>query len=180
MEAAPPVVDSRLSQLQEIPLPAAVPYIPATVGWIVVAVLLLIAAGVVCWLIVRHRRRNAYRREALEELALIESNLTQQSAQPGLTNVPALLKRTAIAASSRETVASLSGDEWLRFLDRTMNGDAFEKGAGRCLPRLAYALAPPTDMTPDEQQALIALSRRWIRTHRVHEVTPRAAPHADV
>lgn len=180
MEAAPPIVDSRLSQLQEIPLPEPIAWIPATIGWVVVAVLLLIAAGVVCWLIVRHRRRNAYRREALAELALIENNLQQPSVEPGITSIPALLKRTALAASSRDAVASLSGDEWLRFLDRTMNGNAFEKGPGQCLPRVTYAATAPAELSIGEQQALIELSRLWIRTHRVHDVAPRATRHADI
>jgi hypothetical protein len=172
-----PTVDARLSQLQEIPLPAPVAYVPATIGWAVAGVLLLLALGFACWRIIRHRRLNAYRRDALAELARIEANL-HNSVEPGIASLPALLKRTAIAASSRNTVASLTGDDWLRFLDRTMKDGAFERGAGRYLPRLAYASSVPADLSPDDQQALIALSRQWIRSHRIHHA--RSPSHADV
>lgn len=176
MEAPAPLADTRLAQLQEIPLPEPVPYVPRTIGWAVIAALLLLALVFVCWRTVRHRRLNAYRREALAELDRIDASARHDASS--ISTVPALLKRTAIAATSREAVASLSGDEWLRFLDRTMKGEAFQKGAGRWLPLLAYADSSPPELSADEQRALIELARRWIRTHRASEHPPQVVRHA--
>lgn len=218
-QALDPAVETALRQLQEIALPTPVAYVPQTIGWAIVGVLLLLALVFVAWRIVRHRRLNAYRREALAELDLIERQLLAQPAptlpsaiapsialppasmqsspasgggnQKGSTSsappsarrgggsagitrrgeevgwgaLPALLKRTAIAATSREEVASLSGEEWLRFLDRSLgNGRDFEQGVGRLLVQLAYSPKPPSTSS-HQLESLVDLSRRWIRHH---------------
>lgn len=163
MEPIHKLAGNPLAGLQEIPLPPAVPYVPQTLGWVIVAALLLLVCAYVAWLIVRHRRANAYRREALVELESIESAvLGSASSAPTL---PALLKRTALAATSRTNVASLTGDDWLRFLDRSLGGNEFQNGPGQLLPRIAYGTSAPTDIPQDQLQSLIALSRRWIKHH---------------
>ena len=88
-----------------------------------------------------------------------------QRGEAGWGALPQLLKRTAIAATSREQVASLTGDDWLRFLDRSLGGDEFNSGPGRLLTRIAYATSVPQDISRDQLESLIALSRRWIRHH---------------
>jgi len=55
-----------------------------------------------------------------------------------LRHLPELMKRTALAAFPCAEVASLSGIEWLRFLDRTGHTDAFTRGHGQLLPEIAY------------------------------------------
>lgn len=152
-----------LAGLQEIALPAPVPYLPQTMGWAVVGGGVLLALIYMCWRIVRHRRANAYRRAALAELDRIEQQLPASGSDYG--SLPSLLKRTAIAATSRQQVAALTGDEWLRFLDHSLGGNAFQQGPGQLLIRIAYATSPPQDISRDELRSLIALSRRWIRHH---------------
>ena len=101
-----------------------------------------VAAGVavlVAAAIVRHQR-NAYRRAALQELATADAGA-----------ISAILKRTALAAFPREQVASLSGAEWLAFLDRT-GGTRF---AASDLEALTYGGA-------GDGVALAAEARRWI------------------
>ncbi|MBB6095199.1 hypothetical protein HNQ60_004089 [Povalibacter uvarum] len=147
-----------LANLQEIAEPPVVPYFPQTAGWAVVGGVVLLALIYIGWKVARHRRANAYRREALAELARIEAESSHAA-------LPALLKRTAIAAASRSAVASLTGEEWLRFLDRSLGGDQFEKGPGQLLPRIAYATSLPADISTEELRSLIDLSRRWIRRH---------------
>jgi Domain of unknown function (DUF4381) len=153
------IAGDALAGLQELPLPAPVPYTPQTVGWVVIAIVLVALVALVIWRVARHRRANAYRRAALAELAVIEREAT-------VFELPVLLKRTAMAATSREHVAALTGVDWLRFLDRTLNTDAFTRGTGRLLTRIAYydegqlQKIPPADL-----QQLLHLSRRWIRHH---------------
>lgn len=164
-----------LAGLQEIPLPAPVPYVPQTLGWLVVAVVLALLVAYVALRIVRHHRENAYRREALAELAALERALLRSARSEAdersitWSALPELLKRTAIAATSRDRVASLSGQEWLRFLDSTLGGDSFARGTGQLLTRIAYA---PTDLAGrvprKDLQELFRLSRRWIAHHHVH------------
>ena len=156
------IAGDALAGLQELPLPAPVPYTPQTVGWVIVAIVLVALIALVIWRIVRHRRANAYRRAALAELADIERDAT-------VAQLPVLLKRTAIAATSREHVAALTGNDWLRFLDRTLHTDAFTQGTGRLLTRIAYSDEGQLQNIPRaDLQQLMQLSRRWIRHHHVH------------
>jgi hypothetical protein len=153
------VAGDALARLQELSLPAPVPYTPQTIGWVVVAIVLAALVALVIWRIVRHRRANAYRRAALAELAVIERDAA-------VAQLPVLLKRTAMAATSREHVAALTGADWLRFLDRTLHTDAFTQGTGRLLTRIAYYDEGQLQNIPRaDMQQLLQLSRRWIRHH---------------
>ncbi|GMR22608.1 MAG: DUF4381 domain-containing protein [Acidobacteriota bacterium] len=141
--------------LHDIVFPEVVSYIPQTAAWYVLFsfVLALLAWGAVVW--VRHERRNRYRELALVQLADIE-------ARGAFTELPTLVKQTALSFTPRDEVASLSGDDWLRFLDETYRGDAFARGPGRQLPGLAYARPDTVDVGE-----LLALVGRWIRKHHV-------------
>jgi LPXTG-motif cell wall-anchored protein len=144
-----------VQNLRDIVVPEAISYIPQTTAWYVVfgVFLVLLAGGGV--FLVRRERRNRYRKLALHQLADIE-------ARGALCELPALVKQTALSFASRDEVASLSGDDWLRFLDETYHGDAFTHGPGRQLPVLAYG-RPNTD----EVDELVTLVRQWIRKHHV-------------
>jgi len=148
-----------LKALREIPLPPPVSYRPATVGWAVVGLLLLAIVAYAAWRAWRRWQANAYRREALRELADIEARL---GAAATAAELPALVKRTALARFPRESVASTTEDAWLAFLDRTCPPGGFVTGSGRLLARLAYASDRPTE---SELRALTALVRRWIERH---------------
>ena len=84
-----------------------------------------------------------------------------------MRHLPELVKRTALAAFPREEVASLSGIEWLQFLDRTGHTDAFTRGRGRLLAELAYdpQVIAPLDAAAVEE--LFSVIRRWIGRHPV-------------
>ena len=155
-----------LDKLQEISLPQPVAWTPQTVGWYVLAAL---AALGLLWLVramVRRWAANRYRRAALAELAGIQSQLGGEAGPANaLAEIPALLKRTALAVFPRADVAGLSGEAWLGFLDASAGSTDFSSGPGRLLADLPYspaAASPPAD----DVRKLIAVSRRWIRKHR--------------
>jgi hypothetical protein len=92
------------------------------------------------------------------------------AADPGhreaaLRHLPELVKRAALAAFPREVVASLSGVEWLRFLDRTGHTDAFTHGRGQLLPELAYDPRLAAQLDAAAVEDLFCVVRRWIRGH---------------
>lgn len=155
-----------LLQLQEIPLPAPVSYIPQTGGWLAVLILALVLFAIAAWRRWRVYCANRYRREALAALASLEHRLADGATRAqALIELPALVKRTALSSMRRDCVAALSGDDWLLFLDRTAGRDRrdFATGPGRLLWQLAYA--PRRDIADDELAALVALLRRWIAHH---------------
>jgi len=155
-------MDERLANLREIPLPEPVAYTPQTVGWYVLLALAVLAIVllVVYWR--RNAARNRYRSEALNFLDDIE-----RSDRP-LSDLPALVKRVALAFAPREKIAELSGVAWLQFLDSTLGSTDFTAGPGRLLLTISYE-APESvsqKLTSDQTQALLSLVRCWIRRHR--------------
>jgi hypothetical protein len=133
-----------LSNLRDIVVPPAVSFWPPAPGWWVVGAACLVAVGIAAAAVVRHWRRNAYRREALRALEAADGR-----------DISAILKRAALAAFPREQVASLNGAAWLGFLDRT-GGTAF---AGTALLALTYG-------GTGDRAAVVTQARRWIERHR--------------
>jgi hypothetical protein len=162
-------VNPQLELLRDIALPEPIGWAPQTVGWWILLAL-IVAAGVAAAILIRRRRRaGLYRRMALAELERIEAAMTDPGAgRSAAAELPALVKRTALAVFPRGEVASLSGDSWLRFLDESYGGKGFSAGPGKLLPSLAYA---PTDSpaapSGDSLRELTELLRDWIRSHRV-------------
>lgn len=152
-----------LADLIDIPLPQEVSLLPQT--WPLRIAIVLIAVLVVwtIWRFVHHRCANRYRREALSELDRIGQ--TSDAAPRRLADQLALLvRRTALGAFPRETIAPLTGTAWLAFLDRSYGGDEFSRGVGRWIVSGPYQQTEPGR---DELNALRALVDRWIRVHHV-------------
>jgi hypothetical protein len=160
MDPEPQPADSLvdlLDQLQDVLEPPPVSMVPATWGWAVLALLLLGAAALAAWAWLRHRRATAYRRAALAELHALAPAL-ERGDPDTLAALERLLRRTALAAFPRAEVATLTGDAWLAFLDRTGGGFA---GFGPALAAAPYAPAPPAV----DGRAVLRAARHWIAHH---------------
>lgn len=137
-----------LDLLEPIPQPQPVSMLPQTQGWLWLGLLLLV---LVVWIgrqLLTRWRSNAYRREALKEIA---------SAKNDPARIAEILRRTALKAYPRGQVAGLYGEEWLAFLNRT--GTGFGEAAGQVLVATPYK---PAAESVDLEPAAI----RWIRTHK--------------
>lgn len=135
---------------------------PATwVWWLVggLAVLILLV------MFIRWHRRTHVRRYAYAELQAIQARYVKsQDAARYLYEVNLLLRRLAVRNFSREKVAALTGEEWLKFLDwgyeSKPNGDlGFMEGSGRILAWGAYK-AQPENFEVERLQQLV---KAWIR-----------------
>ena len=158
-----------LDQLKELALPPPpVSYWPQTWGWLVLAVVLLLA--LIAWATWRWWcwRRDRYRREAIARLAELERAIgDEQLRVPALRELPELLKRVALSMPDRPPVATLGGDAWQAFLQQRSKAPLPEDFS-RNLATLAYAPAPQLAAMPVQQlETLLAHSRRWIETHHV-------------
>ncbi|MEO0977581.1 MAG: DUF4381 domain-containing protein [Pseudomonadota bacterium] len=136
--------------LEPVREPAPISMSPQTIGWVWLGLFVLVVAALLFWRVAQHRRRNAYRRAALAELS--------QSA-PDASALALLVRRTALAAYPRSSVASLFGETWLAFLDKAYGGNGFSNGPGKVL-----ATAPYQGETADEP--LKQLVKVWIEKHR--------------
>lgn len=150
-----------LQNLNDIVVPGAVPWWPPAPGWYAVAAVLAVFLLLLLFRWWQGRRRNRYRRQALLELASIQ----RDSSADALRNLPALIKRAALAVWPREQVAALSGEAWHRFLDETSGTDRFQAGAGATLDGLSYGTAR-VDTTPaSERQQVLNAAEFWLRNH---------------
>jgi len=141
-----------LDRLHDIVQPPPVPWWPPAPGWYVV---LALAAVATAWLGFRYWRQwraNAYRREALRELKTADTP----------AEIAELLRRTAIAVAPRQTVASLSGSDWVEWLTES---------TGQPVPRPVHvqlaggiyeADNEDTDVTPMRMYA-----ETWIKQHHL-------------
>jgi len=167
-QAEVPSPDPRLDALVDIVVPEAVSFSPVTLGWKLLAgvlILALFAAGMVAY---RRYRRNRYRREALAELKALSAAVSH--AGPGkveaLRAVPVLLRRVALTSDDRAAVASLSGDMWLEYLDARYPGNGFGTGPGREVESIGYLPEPNVAALESAAvEALIREVRSWIESH---------------
>jgi len=151
-----------LSQLRDIHMPASISMWPPAPGWwMLLGLMLLAVAGY--WLVRRFRQRNAWRRDALAQLATLHKQyeLEELPAHNVVSELSVLLRRIAVSCFPREASASLSGDEWLAFLERQSNkGASFQAKLGRLLIVVPYAHT--TIISPEEMNSLLEFCREWI------------------
>jgi Domain of unknown function (DUF4381) len=147
---APP---ADLSKLHDFYYPPPISWKPQTIGWYTLFAVLALALMWFAYHAVRRWHHNRYRRLALKELPNTPPEL-----------LSALLKRTALAAWPRDTIASLTGSRWLAFLTRTSSLDSFQHLPGSHIEEIALS---PTPRSPDEERRLRDLAAKWIRRHRV-------------
>lgn len=156
MPSVNPTASSAALPLRDIHLPPAPAWWPPAPGWwLLVAVLLLVALGLV--LLSRRSRRLRFRREALQKLAVLEKDLQLPPAKL-LAELSTLLRRAMLCSFERKECAGLTGDNWLNFLDRGFKDSPFSSELGRCLAKGPYQ--PGCDYDRD---ALLALCRRRLK-----------------
>ena len=149
-----------LSQLRDIHLPEPVNWWPPAPGWWFVAFITLAVLVALFYLLRRRFLKNRYRTIALNKLSLLDSH-DKDNTLVVLEEISALLRRVAMQTYGRKTVASLVGDSWLAFLDKTGKTSKFSNGSARVLGSELYR---PSVEANIEQVLLIA--RKWVKEHR--------------
>lgn len=147
-----------LELMHGLVLPTAVPWMPATPGWWIALAWLLAMLLIGARQLIKHRRRNRYRREAKALLKAIEDRADRDPAAAA-GDIAQLLKRTALAAYPRRQVASLRGAEWAEFLRVSASNDPIVNAASEQLAAAAYR-------ADADGSVLVAPARRWIEVHR--------------
>jgi hypothetical protein len=139
-----------LDRLHDLAVPPPVPWWPPTPGWWIV--IGMVAAGLTVMLVkaLIHWQTNRYRREALD---LLDDPATPPSEWPGL------IKRCALAAWRRTSVAPLTGPEWDAFFARSLRKATHPSGTGSRIEELAFA-------KDSDGSGLKEATRDWIKHHR--------------
>jgi hypothetical protein len=155
-----------LQNLHDIVVPEAVPWWPPAPGWYVAGAVLVILLLWLGFRWVRRYRANRYRRAALAELSRIERE-AQSSQDPwgALAKVSELLKRVALAAFPRQSVAELSGDVWWSFLGEVGDAGIFTQETQRLMECALFARVEDRQPSEADVDEVIRAVRRWIRSH---------------
>lgn len=147
-----------LDLMHGIVVPDPVPWTPQTDGWKVMLAWLIAVVALCVVKYIEYRRKNRYRREALEVLVDIDKR-AEDDPVGSAAAVAALVKRTALAVWPRDEVASLHGAAWADFLVESANNDSRVADAA---PEIARAAYDPRS----NGKKLVKPARRWIRKHR--------------
>ena len=155
--------------IDEIVLPDVISWWPSAPGWQVLGVIVFLWLLTLAVRLVKHDWRNRYRRQALRQLDQVQ-NKAGSELLPVVALLPYYLKVTALQAYPRQNVASLTGNEWLSFLDAHYSGPSFSKssdgkGMGEHLLSIAYLPQAQWRLNDAECKTLIEMTRRWISTH---------------
>lgn len=144
--------------LRDIHLPPPVSWWPPAPGWW--ALVALAAISISAWYFIHRRRRRplVLKKQALEELRVLEQARSESDPAALARNLSVLLRRTSLSYYPRTEVAGLVGEAWLHFLDDAMGGRRFSEGPGRSLLDAPYRPAESVEV-----DALQTLCADWIR-----------------
>ena len=143
--------------LDDVHLPEPISYFPATPIWTWIFWMAALFAAIFLYKAWKRLQRERYRKVACHEL----ERIADTSGPAYVMKVSQILKWTALAAYPRKRVASLDGEDWLRFLDETYGGTGFVEGMGQTLASSQYRRKADAN-----DHALGALAKKWIKTHR--------------
>ena len=171
-QLAPPGQTDPLANLRDIHIPGAIDPWPPAIGWWLIAAAALIAISYGIYLVFKWWKSNQYRREGIRALKYLLEN--HASEKQYLRDYSDQLKRIALSAYDRESVANLTGEAWVSFLDRSTGTQEFSMGEGQILIQGNYELNPSVDV-----DKLHRLGLYWIKKHRkLVTMNHQAAPSA--
>jgi hypothetical protein len=144
--------------LKDIHLPEAIGWWPPAIGWWLLVVLIALLIVFLYWFYKRLTRKSAIR-AAKKNLAAIKQNPALDNRKK-LHELSMLIRRVAISVNPRTEVASLTGRQWLAFLDKSLTGAPFSEGCGQLLADAPYRNTQPTEQ---EISQLISLCEDWLK-----------------
>lgn len=144
--------------LRDIHLPDPVSWWPPAPGWWFLVASLIVGAVLAVLAIRYWRNLTRVRRVSLHEIGAIQDAFYAHRDPVRLVReLSVFLRRVCVSRHPRIDVASLTGAEWMSFLDRPLDGRPFAEGKGKVLATAPYQQTP--DVDADE---LLSLCRAWV------------------
>lgn len=144
-----------LSNVGNLYEPPPVAFRFETSGWYVLMGTLMLLCLILVFFWSRSRMLNKYRRVAIREIVQIEND------KEAVFHTFIILKKVAIHVFGRDTVATLNGDEWLQFLEKT--GKQVELSA--FTKNIYTSIYEGQKLSSDKTQHIILNAKKWILTH---------------
>ncbi|HED33948.1 MAG TPA: DUF4381 domain-containing protein [Gammaproteobacteria bacterium] len=147
--------------LHDIHLPAAVSAWPPAIGWWLLPVILCLLILIVFKLVQlkkQYKAPPAYKKIAHREIQLLESKFKNDEASiEFLREVSGLLRRIALSYLPRESVASLTGTQWIDQLNKLSGETVFTPALSTLLINAPYQ----KNISFDKNDLLLSC-KRWI------------------
>lgn len=151
----------QLAQLKDIHWPVPVGWRPLAPGWYVLMCLVALLVVGLSYFFYKKTRHAKPKRQAMALLHQYKQYYEKDhNAQLASVRISELLKRVALVYFPREQVASLHGEAWIGFLNRTAKGVDFLSVQSMLLD-LPFKPAESVDLAP-----LFQVAERWIGQRR--------------
>ncbi len=126
-----------LKDLRSVHEPASQGFWPPTPGWWLVFFFVIFLFLFWWWL--SRRKIPNYKKMANEELKNIMANYEiQRNGHQAAVEIAGLIRKLMLVTERSVPVASLTGDEWLAYLDKKSQSQLFTEGAGQALKAVVY------------------------------------------
>lgn len=153
--------NTALAQLKDIHLSPPMGWWPLAPGWYVLASLGLIGLLIFLFVVIRYFYFRRGKRKALQVLEQYRMDyLKHRNSQLTAARLSELLKRVALMYYSRGQVASLNGQLWVDFLNRTSRGLDFNS-VKTLITDVPYQPPHSCEVLP-----LFPLAKSWIKQRR--------------
>ncbi len=153
--------ESKIIDLGPIHEPLPVDFAFETVGWKVLAALIVVILVGTTYFVIRRYLANTYRRKALYRLSAIEKQFQAHHQVDTIVETLILLKKISIKTYSRKSAAALHGAGWLDFLD----SKAKRSRLSAYKDVVISALYKNEVSNAQEAEYFLAESRKWIKNH---------------
>ncbi|WP_192484338.1 MULTISPECIES: DUF4381 domain-containing protein [Cysteiniphilum] len=148
-----------LAGLKDIHLPPAVSIWPLAVGWYIVAVVALVVIALMIWFLVKRIKAYRHKQAIIKMFDKTTQAAQLEKPQALISEVSIFLKRVIMQELKVDNAHLYFGEDWLKFLDQQLKTNDFSQGDGRVL----LANYTSKEVSIDEQQALIILTKKWLR-----------------
>lgn len=149
-----------LDLLEDIIVPDPIGWWPLSPSiWVTFFMVLAVLVGLIWYFWQRHKKA-AYRRYALTQMA----EFNQLNDLELLNQLNRLLKQVAITTYGRTQCGGLNHQAWLTFLRQKASFIEQPQALKKLEQR--YQSQPP-ELTPQEREALIFFTKRWIQEHHL-------------
>ncbi len=156
-----------LQNLNDIVLPEALGWWPLASGWYYLFGILLLVVAWFVYVAIRNWNSNRYRRAALHQLRLLAEDIgDSEKRDAALRQVPVLLKRTALSVYPRSQLASLTGKNWLDFLNSKVSTASFTDSTAGLLDVLSYSVGDLNTVDTKTADELLSACRYWLEHHQ--------------
>jgi len=163
------IQNSEISNLNPIFLPEPVQFEPVTIGWYILAAVILLVAVFIIYRVIKRWGKNTYRRLAIKQLTKINQSLIPaDNCYKAIQQISILLKRVALKSYPRHSVASLYGNEWIAFLTKKSKRIKFHPATTKIITESVYKSSGSVeDVNREELNDFVTDVKKWIGGHRV-------------